>query len=157
MPTPYRTVERAPVPEFVASGAWRQYVRPGHTLVPVPVPSPTETAALGWQIDAGLGFAFPGGYFNGPWGPDRVGIYGPEPRPTSDLLAKVRETGRVPAIDERQRRDFRSDLAFWNADAVVLTPQDDAGPLRAAVTRLAGREPVRSADAWVWDVRGALP
>ncbi|MEU5051975.1 dolichyl-phosphate beta-glucosyltransferase [Streptomyces sp. NPDC021096] len=153
LPTPYRTVERAPVPAFFADGSWREYVRPGHSLVPVPVPSPTETAALGWQVDSGLGFPFPGGYFNGPWGPERIGIYGPQPRFTSDLLNKVRESGKVPDIGAQQRRQFGWDVDFWRADAFVLTPQDNEAPLREALTRLSGKEPRRVADSWVWDVR----
>ncbi|MEU4209672.1 dolichyl-phosphate beta-glucosyltransferase [Streptomyces sp. NPDC026206] len=154
LPTPYRTVDRAPVPAFIADGNWREYVRPGHSLVPVPVPSPSGTAALGWQIDAGLGFPFPGGYFNGPWGPDRIGIYGPQPRFTSDLLNKVRESGKVPDISAQQRRQFGWDLGFWRADALVLAPGDNAVPLREAVTRLTGKQPRHVGDTWVWDVRG---
>ncbi|MFI2075344.1 MULTISPECIES: dolichyl-phosphate beta-glucosyltransferase [Streptomyces] len=152
-PTPYRTVERAPVPAFVSDGTWREYVRPGRSLVPVPVPSPADTTALGWQIDAGLGFRIPGGYFNGPWGPERIGIYGPQPRPTSELLRKVRETGRVPVIGPQQRREFGWDLDFWRADVLVLAGQDNDEALRTAVTALAGRQPKRAADVWVWDVR----
>ncbi|MCC3776909.1 glycosyltransferase family 2 protein [Streptomyces sp. UNOB3_S3] len=152
LPTPYRTVERAPAPAFFADGTWREYVRPGHTLVPVPVPDPKKTAALGWQIDAGLGFPLPGGYFMGPWGPDRTGIYGPQPRATSELLHKVHETGEVPAIGEPQRRAFQQDLDFWRADALVLTDQRFTDALRTTVVRLTGEEPRRVGDTWVWDV-----
>ncbi|MFC4515969.1 dolichyl-phosphate beta-glucosyltransferase [Streptomyces ehimensis] len=153
LPTPFRTVERAPTPAFFADGTWREYVRPGHALVPVPVPSPTETAALGWQIDTGLGFPFPGGYFNGPWGPERDGFAGSPPRPTSELLRKVHETGEVPDIGEPQRRAFRQDLDFWHADALVLTDQRFTAALRTAVIRLTGDEPRRTGGTWVWDVR----
>ncbi|MEU1307610.1 dolichyl-phosphate beta-glucosyltransferase [Streptomyces cinnamoneus] len=153
LPTPYPTVQRAPVPAFVADGTWQQYVRPGRSLVPVPVPSPADTAALGWQIDAGLGFAFPGGYFNGPWGPERIGIYGPQPRFTSDLLGKVAESGKVPDIGPQQQRQFDWDLDFWRADVLVLTPRDHAPALREAVTKLSGQQPRQLGDTWVWDVR----
>ncbi|MEV4439873.1 glycosyltransferase [Streptomyces sp. NPDC049577] len=153
LPTPYRTVERAPAPAFIADGTWRQYVRPGHTLVPVPVPSPADVTALGWQIEAGMGFALPGGYFNGPWGPERIGIYGPEPRATSDLLNKVRESGQTPPVGDAERRAFRDDLAFWRADVLVLPRQDKGTALRETVTRLAGAAPARIGDTWVWDVR----
>lgn len=154
LPTPYRTVERDPTPAFFADGTWREHVRDGHSLVPVPVPDPKDTAALGWQIDAGLGFPFPGGYFMGPWGPDRTGIYGPQFRATADLLHKVHETGDVPGIGEPQRRAFRQDLAFWHADALVLPDRrQHAAALRTAVTRLTGEEPRWIGDTWVWDVR----
>ncbi|WP_190129896.1 glycosyltransferase [Streptomyces mashuensis] len=154
LPTPYPVIERAPAPAFVADGTWRQYVRPGRSLVPVPVPSPSDTAALGWQMDADLGFPFPGGYFNGPWGPDRTGIYGPEPRATSELLRQVAETGKQPAVDARVRRDFQRDLDFWRADALVLPHHPHAQELRETVTALVGKAPVRAGDTWVWDVRG---
>ncbi|WP_184349760.1 dolichyl-phosphate beta-glucosyltransferase [Streptomyces olivoverticillatus] len=155
VPTPYRVTERAPVPAFIADGTWREHVRPGRSLVPVPVPAPSDTAALGWQIEADMGFAFPGGYFNGPWGPDRTGIYGPAPRPTSELLRTVRESGKVPAVDNRQRRLFENDLAFWRADALVLADQDNVTALRETVTALTGSRPQRVGGVWVWDVQGA--
>ncbi|MEV8474023.1 dolichyl-phosphate beta-glucosyltransferase [Streptomyces sp. NPDC051173] len=154
VPTPYPTVERAPVPALVADGTWREHVRPGRSLVPVPVPSPSDVDALHWQVRAGLGFPFPGGYFNGPWGPDRIGIYGPEPRPTSELLRKVHETGTLPAIGDQQRREFRADLRFWKADALILDPGTNGAALREAVTSLTGHEPVKTGGVWLWDVGG---
>ena len=38
-PTPLPTAERAPVPEFITAGHWRDCVRPGGVLVPVPLPT----------------------------------------------------------------------------------------------------------------------
>ncbi|MBZ4318010.1 dolichyl-phosphate beta-glucosyltransferase [Streptomyces huiliensis] len=159
LPTPYPTVERAPVPAFVADGHWRDHVRPGRTLVPVPVPDPGHVTALDWQARADFGFALPGGYFNGPDGPDRRGIYGPVPTPTAELLKKVNETGRAADVDDRTRRAFGRDLAAWRADAIVLPPQDkqDKGePLRETVERLTGRKPQRVGGVWVWDVRDGV-
>ncbi|MGI5338837.1 dolichyl-phosphate beta-glucosyltransferase [Streptomyces sp. CA-181903] len=156
LPTPYRTVERAPVPAFVADGHWQDYVRPGRTLVPVPVPDPGQVAALDWQVRADFGFALPGGYFNGPYGADRRGIYGPVPTVTSELLKKVRETGRTAAVDDRTRRAFGRDLATWRADAIVLPPQDQGTPLRETLQRLTGRAPERVGGVWVWDVRDGV-
>lgn len=157
VPTPYRTVDRDPTPAFIADGTWREHIRDGRTLVPVPVPSPSDNLALGWQLDADLGFALPGGYFNGPWGPDRIGIYGPEPRPTSSLLEGVLHSGKVPAIGDRQRREFHDDLGFWRADALVLGPQQQEKPLYEAVTRLMRQEPEWIGGMWVWDVHPDKP
>ncbi|WP_171168416.1 dolichyl-phosphate beta-glucosyltransferase [Streptomyces sp. I05A-00742] len=153
VPTPYRTAEREPVPAFVADGQWREYVRPGRALVPVPVPDPGEVAGLRWQIRAGFGFALPGGYFNGPDGPDRNGIYGPVPTPTATLLKNVHDTGRPADVDEAVRREFGRDLTAWRADAIVLAPQDNVAPLRETLERLTGKEGRRVGGAWVWDVR----
>ena len=53
----------------------------------------------------------PGGYFNGPYGPDRIGIYGASPRYTSNMLRDVRYTGQIPTT----AHDIRVDL--------VVTPE----------------------------------
>jgi hypothetical protein len=94
VPAPLRAVDRADVPAFVADGTWKRYVGPGESLVPVPLPDPGNAEALHWQTEAGLGFRLPGGYFNGPYGPDHVGIYGASPRWTSNLLRDIRYSGR---------------------------------------------------------------
>ncbi|MER5973532.1 glycosyltransferase family 2 protein [Streptomyces sp. NPDC002055] len=152
VPRPLETVDRPAVPQVVADGTWRSFVRPGQSLVPVPLPSPGEASALKWQIDADFGFPLPGGYFNGPAGPDRVGIYGAVPRPTNDLLRDVRYTGRVPQIGPDQQRAAREDLRFWRAGALVLASQPNDEALRITVERLLGVEGRRIGDAWVWDV-----
>ncbi|MGP3984035.1 glycosyltransferase family 2 protein [Streptomyces sp. KR80] len=151
-PKPLPTVDRPAVPAFVTDGTWRTYVQPGQSVVPVPLPSPAEASALKWQIDADFAFPLPGGYFNGPWGPERIGIYGAVPRPTNDLLRDVRYSGRIPAIGPEQQRAAREDLRFWRAGVVVLPRQGNDEALRATLERLLGfpGEPVE--DAWVWDV-----
>jgi hypothetical protein len=152
VPKPLETVDRPAVPSFVADGTWRSYVAPGQSLVPVPLPWPGEASALKWQIDADFGFALPGGYFNGPAGLERTGIYGAVPRPTNDLLREVRYSGRIPVIGPDQRRAAREDLAFWHAGAVVLAPQPNDEALRITLERLLGRSGERVGGAWVWKV-----
>ncbi|MBQ0983007.1 glycosyltransferase family 2 protein [Streptomyces sp. F63] len=157
-PTPLETTERPPVPDVVASGAWRSYVKPGESLVPVPLPSPGEASALRWQIEADFAFPLPGGYFMGPAGP-RVpgqptppGYYGAVPRPTGEMLWDVRWSGRVPAIGPAERRAAREDLAFWRAGALVLQRQPNDTALRATLDRLLGEPGRPVGDAWVWDL-----
>ncbi|MFG2194914.1 glycosyltransferase family 2 protein [Streptomyces sp. NPDC048639] len=152
VPRPLETVERPAVPRLVADGTWRSYVEPGRSLVPVPLPSPAEASALKWQIDAGFGFPLPGGYFNGPFGPEKTGIYGAVPRPTNDLLRDVGWTGRIPPIGPQQQRAARADLAFWRAGALVIGPQPYQEALRVTVERLLGQPGERVGDAWLWDV-----
>ncbi|MFB7594561.1 glycosyltransferase [Streptomyces sp. NPDC056160] len=152
VPAPLKAVDRVPVPEFIAAGMWKPYVHDGETLVPVPVPDPGAAEALHWQTVAHLGFKLPGGYFNGPWGPDRIGIYGASPRNTSDLLRDVRYTGVVPAIDGDRRAQARQDFAYWHAGVLVLAPQPNDGALRTAVTRLVGRPGKWTGGVWVWDL-----
>ncbi|EMF53109.1 glycosyltransferase [Streptomyces sp. SID5476] len=154
VPAPLRSVERAEVPAFVADGTWTSYVDTGagETLVPVPLPDPGNAEALRWQSTARFGFRMPGGYFNGPFGEDRVGIYGAAPRHTSHLLRDVRYTGKVPAIGENWRAQARKDFAYWHAGALVLRPQLYDERLREAVDKLVGRPGKWVGGVWVWDL-----
>ncbi|MFM9373465.1 glycosyltransferase [Streptomyces sp. Da 82-17] len=154
VPMPLSTVERVAVPPFIADGTWRRYVDTarGESLVPVPLPDPGNAEALHWQTAAGLGFKVPGGYFNGPWGEERTGIYGAAPRHTSNLLRDVRYSGRAPRLGEAWRRQAAADLAYWKAGALVLAPQPGAAALRATVRQLLGRDGELVGGVWVWDL-----
>ncbi|MFE0172560.1 glycosyltransferase [Streptomyces sp. NPDC059002] len=151
-PAPLTAVDRIEVPPFIADGTWRHHLGPDETLVPVPVPDPANAEGLHWQTTADLGFRLPGGYFNGPWGPDRVGIYGPAPRNTSNLLRQVREVGRVPKITPAWQAEAREDLTYWKAGLLVLAPQEHDRELRATVDALLGRPGKWVGGVWVWDL-----
>jgi len=148
VPTPLAATDSPAVPAFITSGVWREYVRPGRTLVPVPVPSPYDATATRWQTAAGAQFALPEGYVLVPWA-NRQGGYGTFPRATSQLLGKVAGGETVP-VGDRQRADAESDLRYWDADAVVLP---DAAPhramLRHTLDELLGPG-TRVEDVWVW-------
>ncbi|WP_394812883.1 glycosyltransferase [Streptomyces boetiae] len=152
VPTPLATDERPPVPAFVADGTWREYLPEGRTLVPVPLPAPHDAAALRWQTVADLGFAVPGGYFVGPAGEERRGVYGPVPRPTAALLRDVADTGLVPEIGEAERERARQDLAFWRAGLLVLSPQPRDAALRVTLRALLGQEERWVGGVWLWEV-----
>ncbi|MFD6990905.1 glycosyltransferase [Streptomyces sp. NPDC059943] len=152
LPTPQPVRERAEVPRFITDGTYRHFVAEGESVVPVPLPSPAEADALHWQSSTGFGFSVPGGYFNGPWGPDRMGIYGASPRYTSNLLRDVRYGGRIPDIGTSWREQAKLDLAFWKAGVVVLAPQDNDEALYEVVSKLLGRPGERMGGAWVWDI-----
>ncbi|MFF9314934.1 dolichyl-phosphate beta-glucosyltransferase [Streptomyces sp. NPDC014748] len=152
VPAPLKAVDRAPVPAFLTEGMWKPYVHDGESLVPVPLPDPGAAEALHWQTAARLGFKLPGGYFNGPYGPDRVGIYGAVPRWTSTMLRDVRYSGVVPPIDADRRRQAREDFAYWHAGALVLAPQPHDDRLRRVVTQLVGHEGKWTGGVWVWDL-----
>ncbi|MFE7169019.1 dolichyl-phosphate beta-glucosyltransferase [Streptomyces sp. NPDC057616] len=152
IPAPLKAVERPATPAFFTDGAWKPYVRPGESLVPVPLPDPGSAEALHWQQEAGLGFKLPGGYFNGPWGKKRIGIYGASPRYTSQLLRDVRYTGVIPAIGANWRAQAKRDFAYWRAGALVVTPQPHDDVLRKAVTELVGRDGKWVHGVWVWDL-----
>ncbi|KJY33727.1 glycosyl transferase, partial [Streptomyces sp. NRRL S-444] len=152
LPLPLAVRERAPVPAFIASGAWKGYVKDGEALVPVPLPDPGQADALHWQVEAGFGFRLAGGYYNGPWGPDRIGIYGATPRHLSNLLRDVRYGAQPPEITPQWREQARQDLEFWKAGAVVLPFQDRGIELRDMISELVGRQPEKVHDVWVWRV-----
>ncbi|WP_079149126.1 dolichyl-phosphate beta-glucosyltransferase [Streptomyces agglomeratus] len=152
VPTPMPVRERPPVPAFITEGTWKSYVAEGESVVPVPLPDPGNAEALHWQSATAPAFAVPGGYFNGPWGPDRIGIYGASPRHTSNLLRDIRYGAAPPVIGANWRAQARADLDFWRAGVVVLAPQDNARALRDAVTRLLGEPGKPVGGAWIWDV-----
>ncbi|MFD7117866.1 dolichyl-phosphate beta-glucosyltransferase [Streptomyces sp. NPDC059922] len=152
VPTPLPVRERPDVPEFIADGMYRPYVEEGETVVPVPVPDPGNAEALHWQSASGLGFSVPGGYFNGPWGEERRGIYGAPARYTSNLLRDVRYSGQVPVIDAKWRAQARFDLDFWKAGVVVLAPQPNDAALYETLEKLLGGPGKRLGGAWVWDL-----
>jgi hypothetical protein len=159
LPVRFGVEPRAATPTFFSSGDWRDYVRPGHSVVTVPPPDPSGAAALHWQVVTGLAFPLVEGYFVGPAGPDRTGIYGADRLSTSLLLAGVSVTGQVPPIGVAERTRAQSDLRSWRADAVVLPngPDDvvyNEAALQTALQALLGPGRQRD-DVLVWDVRGS--
>ncbi|MCF3137283.1 dolichyl-phosphate beta-glucosyltransferase [Streptomyces olivochromogenes] len=154
VPAPLKSVDRVGVPAFFADGMWKSYVHDGESLVPLPLPDPGAAEALHWQTAAGLGFKMPGGYYNGPYGKDRIGIYGASPRFTSNMLRDVRYSGRIPVIGKNWRAQAQRDFAYWKAGALVVAPQPNDDALRKAVQQLTGRPGKWTGGVWVWDLHG---
>ena len=169
MPTPLLVMARSPVPHFVTAGTWRQYVRPGETLVPVPPPSDLLPDGQRWQAAAlstgdGSTFRIPAGFFLGPGGPDGHGRIGPVPRPTYAMLTNVALLGGVPPIDNVDRLLAADDLRYWHASVVVLPAGGGTGnkwsahhgDLLATLTALFGPG-TRVDDVWLWRVPPDYP
>ncbi|MFU8850673.1 hypothetical protein ACNAW0_06775 [Micromonospora sp. SL1-18] len=154
-PMPLQVTSRPAVPKFITADRWRQYVGPDQTLVSVPLPSMGNTNPMRWAASTDLAFRMPGGYFlaprNGVTGDP--GRFGGRPSGIGELLAEVAATGRMPELDDRQRRRFLDELRHWQAAVVVLPlDQPNAEPLRRTVEQLVG--PARQElDVWLWDVR----
>ncbi|MER5455131.1 hypothetical protein ABT008_10120 [Micromonospora sp. NPDC002389] len=152
LPVPLPAQGRAPVPDFVTSGAWRDHVAPGRTLVPVPV---ARMTSVYWGSAALAGFAVPEGYFLGPVSAtDTTGRWGVDPQPTADLLTAVSAGKRDTTVGPAEIAQARADVRYWKADAVVL-PDRGARRHEALKTVLnalygPGR---RVGDVWLWDVR----
>ncbi|MEV6954924.1 dolichyl-phosphate beta-glucosyltransferase [Streptomyces sp. NPDC051183] len=153
LPLPLVVKAREPVPTFITQGLYKDYVKDGQSLVPVPLPDPMTGNPLHWQSSTGFGFKLAGGYFNGPDGPDKVGIYGAKPRMLSSLLSDIRWGAPSPVVTSQMQEEARKDLAFWNAGALVLPEsQKHAKELRTTITELLGQEPEKVADSLVWRV-----
>ncbi|TDB69681.1 hypothetical protein [Micromonospora sp. KC723] len=151
-PTPLPATDRPALPEFISGGHWRECVRPGGVLVPVPAATPKEPWPMRWATAAGVRFAIPEGFFIGPYGSGGSAAMGTFKRPTSELLADVARHGGEPVVDERQRRQARADADHWGASCVAVT--DDAPhaeSLRRTLVQLYGPG-TRIADAWTWRV-----
>ncbi|MFF5051982.1 hypothetical protein ACFY1S_02190 [Micromonospora sp. NPDC000663] len=151
-PTPLPTAERPAVPEFITGGGWRQCVKPGGVLVPVPLPTPKDPWPMRWAAATDAGFGMPEGFFIGPYGRGGTAAMGTFKQPTSALLADVARRGDQPAIGDEQRRQAARDADFWGASCVALA--DDAPhaeALKATLEQLYGPS-TRIADAWTWRV-----
>ncbi|MEU8260255.1 hypothetical protein AB0C02_06485 [Micromonospora sp. NPDC048999] len=149
-PAPLPTTPRPALPEFVTAGHWRQCVRPGGVLVPVPTATPANPWPMRWATAANAAFGMPEGFFIGPYGNDGAPSFGTYQRPTSALLADVAKRGVPPTIGDKQRRQAARDVSFWGASCVALT--DDAPhaeTLRQTLEALFGPG-TRVTDAWTW-------
>jgi hypothetical protein len=152
LPAPLPTTGRAPVPEFISAGHWRDCVEPGGILVPVPLPTPKEPSAMRWAAAADAAFGLPEGFFIGPYASGGKASMGTYKQPTSALLAEVGKTGGLPAIGGAEREQARKDLDFWGASCVVLAGSTaNSDSLRITLEGLLGPA-TRIADAWTWRV-----
>jgi hypothetical protein len=151
LPVPLPTTARAPVPEFISSGAWRECVPEGGVLVPVPLPTAFKPDAMRWAAAAKDAFAIPEGFFFGPYGDGgRRTTVGTYPRPTSQLLTQV-ATGVPQPVSEATRAQARLDLAFWKADCVALAHGPHEAELRSTLEQLLGPG-TQLAGTWTWRV-----
>ncbi|MEH0939084.1 hypothetical protein [Micromonospora psammae] len=151
-PAPLPTADRAPLPEFVTGGHWRECVPTGGVLVPVPAATPKEPWPMGWAAAADAAFGIPEGFFIGPYGRGGSAAMGTFKQPTSALLADVARRGDEPVIGEEQRRQARQDADFWGASCVaVADTAPHAESLRRTLVQLYGPG-TRIADAWTWRV-----
>ena len=167
VPVSLRTVDREPVPAFITSGAWRDYVTPGGVLAPLPFTLDLTPDGQRWQAYALAHrqgeFAIPSGFFLGPGGPDERGRIGPVPRATDALFAEVAKTGQVPPIGPTERAAATADLRYWRVQVVVLAdrihgakyPVDHDAVLRAATELLGPAQ--RVDDVWLWRIPTASP
>ncbi|HTF08713.1 MAG TPA: hypothetical protein VK659_11135 [Asanoa sp.] len=154
VPRQLPTAEVPATPPFVTAGSWRDYARPGQSLVFVPVTDNIHLDGMRWAAQAEIGFAIAGGYFLGPDGDaDHRAIFNAPVRFTGALFDQTSRSGDLPPVNDETRAKFDDDLRFWRASALVL-PQTEvnAGQLRLLVVNLTGELPDDIGGAWVWRV-----
>ncbi|WP_320065917.1 hypothetical protein [Micromonospora sp. RTGN7] len=152
LPAPLPTADRPALPAFVTGGHWRECVRPGGVLVPVPLPTPKDPWPMRWATAADAAFGLPEGFFIGPYGRDGTATMGTWKRPTSALLTGVAKQGGRPVVGDAERQQAGRDADHWDASCFALadrTPHAD--DLRATLDQLYGPS-TRIADAWIWRV-----
>ncbi|MGW4465975.1 DUF2079 domain-containing protein [Micromonospora sp. NPDC004704] len=160
LPVSLLTIEREPIPRFITSGDWREYVSANGVLAPLPFTLDVTPDGQRWQAYALAHrqgeFAIPSGFFLGPGGPDGRGRIGPVPRFTDALFAEVAQTGIVPPISDADRAAARADLRYWRVEVVVLADRVHGAKypvhvdaLRQTATALLG-PPQRADDVYLW-------
>ncbi|BFU47858.1 hypothetical protein [Krasilnikovia sp. MM14-A1004] len=160
-PTPLVTKPMEPVPDFVTSGAWRQYVDDNHTVVALPLPDSSYPDPLRWSAYTHQDMRIAGAYAllpnQNPLDPtDRTALFSPPWRPTSGLMASIKQGNPTPEITDTRREMTLADLRFWKAGAVVLAPQSRDFEMLRVMTDLLGFQPTWTGGAWVWNVRSLV-
>ncbi|GGQ52508.1 hypothetical protein [Couchioplanes azureus] len=139
-----------PTPEFISSGAWRPYVKPGQTLVPVPLPSDwLGRETLSWSAEARHEFVVPEGYFLGP-DPAGIGKMGPARASWfTHFVLRVRKEGVAPPLTDAEKETIRAEVRRWNGGVLVMKAEARYEPTRALVEQVYG--PARQdRDVWIW-------
>jgi hypothetical protein len=161
VPTPLSTVLMDPVPGFVTSGAWKQYVDDNHTVVALPLPDSSYPDPLRWTAYTGHDMRIAGAYAllpnENPLDPtDRTALFSPPWRPTSGLITSIRNGNPTPVITDTRREMVLADLRYWKAAVIVLTPQPRDIEMLRAMTDILGYSPTWNQGAWIWDVRSVV-
>jgi hypothetical protein len=160
-PTPLQTKPMVATPEFITAGTWKQFVDDNHTLVTLPLPDSSYPDPIRWSAMTGQDMRIAGAYAllpnQNPLDPsDRTALFSPPWRPTSGLMASIRQGNPIPEITDTRREMTLADLRYWKAGAIMLTPQVRDLEMLRAMTDLLGFDPTWNGGAWVWDVRALV-
>ncbi|MFI1996782.1 hypothetical protein [Actinoplanes sp. NPDC020271] len=158
VPVQLAAVRMDPVPSFVTSGAWRQYVDDSHTVVTLPLPDSSYPDPLRWSAYTKQDMRIAGAYAllpnQNPQDPaDHTAAFAPPWRPTSGLMASIRQGNPTPDVTDARREMTLADLRYWKAGVVVLTPQTRDIEMLRTMSDLLGFRPTWTGGVWMWDVR----
>ncbi|MBN1174881.1 MAG: hypothetical protein JXA67_22170 [Micromonosporaceae bacterium] len=150
-PTPIDVAPDTPSPRFFTTGAWRDHIPAGGTVLPVPLGWDENVDVMQWQLDTDLALVAPCGYYlaPAPTGSDRTANFGPVNLAVVDQLLLVGQTGSMSVLTLSPEAT-RQELRTWKVDALVLPDSSaNAGLLRTAVEQLVGKG-THVEDVWVW-------
>jgi hypothetical protein len=161
VPTPLPTTPLTPTPAFVTSGEWKRYVDDNHTVVTLPLPDSSYADPMRWSAMTGQDMRIAGAYAllpnQNPLNPkDHTALFSPPWRPTSGLMASIKQGNPIPEITDTRREMTLADLRYWKAGVIMLTPQSRDIEMLRAMTDLLGFDPTWTGGAWVWDVRNLV-
>jgi hypothetical protein len=154
IPTPQPADPRSPLPIFFSSGAWRETIPVDSTVVPMPLGWWEGLDGMRWATQTNLDIHIAGGYFLAPNPDDPKGaaMFGPAGRPSMQILNSVAGDGSVPQITPDQQAQARADVAYWDADFLVLPDQHgNSEAIRQTADQLFGPGQ-HIQDVWIWKV-----
>jgi hypothetical protein len=153
-PTPVLAERAPPVPAFLTSGQWRQYVRGDQSVFAVDAVFWVGSfTTMSWDDATGQDYRMVGGYFLGPQ-VNGQGNYGPPLRPTEELLYNIGYYDASTRVTAAQRAAFRADLRYWRTAIVILGPDaPHHARLRYVLDQLTGQPARRVPGVLLWDVR----
>ncbi|GAA3451402.1 DUF2079 domain-containing protein [Dactylosporangium matsuzakiense] len=153
-PMPIKVVNRTPIPTFVSSGAWQQYVGPDRSVLIVPLPDWSFPTGIFWASATQADMPISHGYFLGPDGgvDGHHAFVGPVPRPTDKLFTDATYYGRTPLVTEADRAQARADLAYWRTSLILAPAEPKWAAVRTTLTDLFGPGTF-TGGLWLWDTR----
>ncbi|WP_426503981.1 DUF6541 family protein [Dactylosporangium sp. McL0621] len=155
VPTPQPAAPRSPIPAFFSTNAWRAEIPENSIVVGIPMGWFEGLDVMRWSTEgAGLDFRIAGGYFLVPDDndPNKAAMFGPHTRPTMQILNTAANDGTVPQIAPDQLAQAKADLAYWQADYLVLPDQhNNSEAVHQTADQFFGPGK-HMVDVWVWKV-----
>jgi hypothetical protein len=144
---PYPSSSR-PVPAFFTRQGRHLPAHAVALVAPFVVP-PFKVDAMLWQVQTGLRYRMPGGYFIGP---DRSGrpVFGPLPTTTAALLTQIQRGAGPVEVSDGVRRTVLADLAHWGVTTVIVGPMPNADATVRFFERVLGRAPSEEGQVSWW-------
>ncbi|WP_433204244.1 DUF6541 family protein [Dactylosporangium sp. CS-047395] len=154
VPTPQPASPRSAIPAFFATGTWRAEIPENGVVVALPLGWWEGLDAMRWSTENDLDFRVAGGYFLIPNedDPEKSAVFNAKVRPTMELINTVAGDGTVPQVTPDQVAQAKTDLAYWQADALVLPDQHaNSEAVRQTADQLFGPGK-HVADVWIWKI-----